>query len=180
LPGRSCGGLAAQPDNPAATFDVNPRFGGQTGVDPTAIAERMLRKHLLYREERDRLRQENAQFKKQETPSFDPSQYGDGQGKYQPPDFGLLQHDRDQNQKARRQSPRSSQIYNRVCEDGHWIDAVLDDGRLIKLEDGSLWEIGPADVVTSSIWLPISDVIICGNRLINVDDNEAVNAHRIR
>jgi hypothetical protein len=25
-----------------------------------------------------------------------------------------------------------------VCEDGHWIEAVLDDGRLIRLEDGSL------------------------------------------
>jgi hypothetical protein len=27
------------------------------------------------------------------------------------------------------------------CEDGHWIDAVLDDGRLIRLEDGSLWQV---------------------------------------
>jgi hypothetical protein len=30
--------------------------------------------------------------------------------------------------------------------------------------------------VTSSIWLPISNIIICGNRLINEDDNEAVRA----
>ena len=66
------------------------------------------------------------------------------------------------------------------CEDGHWIEAVLDDGRLIKLEDGSLWQVDPIDRVTSSIWLPISDIIICGNRLINEDDNETVHARRLR
>jgi hypothetical protein len=62
------------------------------------------------------------------------------------------------------------------CEDGHWIDAVLDDGRLIRLEDGSLWQVDPIDIVTSSIWLPVSNIIICGNRLINEDDNETVHA----
>jgi hypothetical protein len=66
------------------------------------------------------------------------------------------------------------------CEDGHWIDAVLDDGRLIRLEDGSLWEVDPIDTVTSSIWLPVSDIIICGNRLINEDDNETIHARRLR
>jgi hypothetical protein len=66
------------------------------------------------------------------------------------------------------------------CEDGHWIDAVLDDGRLIRLEDGSLWQVDPIDIVTSSIWLPVSNIIICGNRLINEDDNETVHARRLR
>jgi hypothetical protein len=56
---------------------------------------------------------------------------------------------------------------------------VLDDGRLIRLEDGSLWEVDPIDTVTSSIWLPVSDIIICGNRLINEDDNETVHARRL-
>jgi hypothetical protein len=67
-----------------------------------------------------------------------------------------------------------------TCEDGHWIEAVLDDGRLIRLEDGSLWRVGPIDTVTSSIWLPVSNIIICGNRLINEDDNETVHARRLR
>src|SRR6516165_6956470 len=64
------------------------------------------------------------------------------------------------------------------CERGHWIDAVLDDGNLIKLEDGSLWEVDPIDTITSSIWLPVSNIIVCGSRLINEDDNETVHARR--
>lgn len=71
-------------------------------------------------------------------------------------------------------------VYAQACDDGHWIDAVLDDGRVIKLEDGSLWEVAVVDTITSSIWLPISDIVICGNRLINVDDNESVDAYRLR
>jgi hypothetical protein len=67
-----------------------------------------------------------------------------------------------------------------TCEDGHWIESVIDDGRLIRLEDGSLWQVNPIDTITSSIWLPVSNIIICGGRLINEDDNEAVNARRIR
>jgi hypothetical protein len=71
-------------------------------------------------------------------------------------------------------------VYAQACDDGHWIDAVLDDGRVIKLEDGSLWEVSVVDTITSSIWLPISDIVICGNKLINVDDNESVDARRLR
>jgi hypothetical protein len=63
-----------------------------------------------------------------------------------------------------------------TCEDGHWIEAVLHDGRLIRLEDGSPWQVDPIDTVTSYIWLPVSNIIICGNRLINEDDNETVHA----
>jgi hypothetical protein len=70
--------------------------------------------------------------------------------------------------------------YAQTCEEGHWIEAVLDEGRLIRLEDGSLWQVDPVDTVTSSIWLPVSDIIICGNRLINEDDHETVHARRLR
>jgi hypothetical protein len=66
------------------------------------------------------------------------------------------------------------------CESGHWIEAVLDDGRLVKLEDGSLWEVDSVDVITSSLWLPVSDIVVCDDKLINSDDNESVTAHRIR
>ena len=67
-----------------------------------------------------------------------------------------------------------------TCEDGHWIEVVLDNGHLIRLEDGSLWQVDSIDAVTSSIWLPVDDIIICGNCLINADDDEAVHARRIR
>jgi hypothetical protein len=59
------------------------------------------------------------------------------------------------------------------CESGHWIEAVEGDGKIIKLEDGSLWEVNDIDVVTTSIWLPISDVVVCNGKMINVDDGES-------
>jgi hypothetical protein len=41
---------------------------------------------------------------------------------------------------------------------------VLDAGRLIRLEDGSLWLVDSIDAITSSNWLPVSTIIVCGNR----------------
>src|SRR6266478_1334868 len=40
----------------------------------------------------------------------------------------------------------------RACDDGHWIDEVLADGQILKLEDGSLWKVDPTDTLTSSLW----------------------------
>ncbi len=68
---------------------------------------------------------------------------------------------------------------NASCESGHWIDAVMDNGALIKLEDGSLWKVSSLDTINSSIWLPISNITACDYRLINTDDNEVVEAQRI-
>jgi hypothetical protein len=66
------------------------------------------------------------------------------------------------------------------CEAGHWIDSVLADGRIIKLEDGSIWEVDAVDTVDSALWLPVTDIVACSDKLINTDDNEAVSARRIR
>lgn len=66
------------------------------------------------------------------------------------------------------------------CETGHWIDAVMADGEIIKLEDGSLWQVDSVDMITSGLWLPISDVLICGDHMINTDDNESVGVRRLR
>jgi hypothetical protein len=74
----------------------------------------------------------------------------------------------------------SSQSRYRSCEDGHWISDVMDDGHLIKLEDGSLWEVDEADTIDSTLWLPTSDVVVCAGKIINVDDNESVGVRRIR
>jgi hypothetical protein len=67
-----------------------------------------------------------------------------------------------------------------ACEDGHWIGEVLADGKILKLEDGSIWQVDPVDTVTSSIWLPVSDVIVCDDKIVNVDDGETVGARRMR
>lgn len=66
------------------------------------------------------------------------------------------------------------------CESGHWIDDVMSDGGIIKLEDGSLWEIDAADQIDTQLWLPISDIIVCPGKLINTDDNETAGAIRLR
>lgn len=58
------------------------------------------------------------------------------------------------------------------CESGHWIEAIEGDGKIIKLEDGSLWEVEDLDTVTTSIWLPVTEVVVCDGRMINVDDGE--------
>lgn len=66
------------------------------------------------------------------------------------------------------------------CEDGHWIEEVMDDGGVIKLEDGSLWEVDAGDTVDSALWLPVTDVLVCDDKIINTDDNETVHVRRIR
>jgi hypothetical protein len=76
--------------------------------------------------------------------------------------------------------PVQRRSYTSGCESGHWIDSVIDDGSIIKLEDGTLWEVDSYDRIDSSLWLPISDIVICNGKLINTDDNESVEAVQIR
>lgn len=89
-------------------------------------------------------------------------------------------------QQAKRQSPgRSRTSPGRRgaasgCEDGHWVDSVSDDGTIVKLEDGSVWEVDSVDAIDSALWLPTTDVIACDDKLINTDDNESVSASRLR
>jgi hypothetical protein len=66
------------------------------------------------------------------------------------------------------------------CEDGHWIQTIAGNGEIIKLEDGSIWQVDGVDTVTSSIWLPVSNITICGSYLINTDDGEKVSATRLK
>jgi hypothetical protein len=67
------------------------------------------------------------------------------------------------------------------CDSGHWIQEVLADGKIVQLEDNSVWEVDTTDTVTTSIWLPTDDIIVCGEeKLINVDDKESVGARRLR
>lgn len=79
-----------------------------------------------------------------------------------------------------------SKNYNGSSE-GHWIAENIDGGRFIKLEDGSLWEISPLDIVNTCIWLVVSDIAIVESNdpnypyiLINTDDVEKASAKLIR
>lgn len=78
-------------------------------------------------------------------------------------------------------APRPSHITRRGgCESGHWVDSVSDGGEIVKLEDGSLWQIDLVDQIDTSLWLPTTDIVVCSYKLINTDDNESVGAVRIR
>jgi len=69
--------------------------------------------------------------------------------------------------------------------DGHWI-TENHDGKILELEDGSLWQVSDLDQVTSMLWLPVSDITVAADddvlypyKLTNTDDNEAVNAKQL-
>ena len=58
-----------------------------------------------------------------------------------------------------------------------WMRAPWDEAK----EDGSLWKVDPIDASTSSLWLPVTDVLVCDDaKIVNVDDGESVEVTRIR
>ena len=77
-------------------------------------------------------------------------------------------------------TPRSRGHSSSGCESEHWVESVSDDGQIIKLEDGSIWNVDAVDAIDSALWLPTTDIIACNGKLINTDDNETVSAIRIR
>jgi len=79
----------------------------------------------------------------------------------------------------RRSTPRRG-FGSSGCETDHWIDSVSSDGSIIKLEDGSIWQVSAIDRITSMLWLPVSDIVACDDKLINTDDNESVEVTRLR
>ncbi len=67
-----------------------------------------------------------------------------------------------------------------VCSSGHWISGNIDDGKYIKLEDGSLWQVDATDRINSALWLETDDIIVCNQKLVDTDDKESVEARRIK
>jgi hypothetical protein len=70
---------------------------------------------------------------------------------------------------------------------GHWIESVMDDGNIIKLEDGSLWQVEPLGQIDSALWLELDNItVIEGDdpeykcKLINKDENEVVDAKQLQ
>jgi hypothetical protein len=63
-----------------------------------------------------------------------------------------------------------------------YLSEKSDDGSILILADGSVWQVAPADTVDSSLWLPMEDIIIPDTEdcLINKDNGEKVDARRIR
>ncbi len=119
----------------------------------------LCRKHLLTADERTRVSEAEARVARmpravQPQPGSPPSRQGGG---------------------APIGRPRMNS-----CDDGLWIERVSGNGAILVLSDGSVWRVDPVDQVTSSIWLPVTDVIACDDEIINVDDGESVSARKIR
>jgi hypothetical protein len=60
------------------------------------------------------------------------------------------------------------------------VDSVSNNGQIVKLEDGSIWEIDPLDTIDTMLWLPTTRVVTFSDNLINTDNNETAFAIQIR
>lgn len=74
-------------------------------------------------------------------------------------------------------SPGPSAI---ACDSGHWVQDVSSNGAIVVLEDDSVWSIEPGDRVDTSLWLPMTDITACYDKLINTEDGEVAEARRVR
>ncbi len=72
-----------------------------------------------------------------------------------------------------------SPAFSQACEE-HFIRKVSNHGRLIELEDGSLWQVRSADSARSSLWLQFAEVAVCGGMITNEDTGEELRGDRIR
>jgi len=67
---------------------------------------------------------------------------------------------------------------------GHWIESISANGRIVTLEDNSVWEISELDRLDVSLWLPSDDITVVDNplnpfypyKLINTDQGETAEA----
>jgi hypothetical protein len=66
---------------------------------------------------------------------------------------------------------------------GHWMTEKTDDGAVVILEDGSIWQIDPMDRLDTSLWLPPSEIAVIETNnspmsylLVNTDDGEKATA----
>ena len=68
-----------------------------------------------------------------------------------------------------------------LAAENHWLHEKSDDGGVVILEDGSTWKVDPTDRIDSSLWLPTEDIVVTddGDKLINVDSGDEVDAERI-
>jgi hypothetical protein len=67
---------------------------------------------------------------------------------------------------------------------GHWI-STNGEGKIITLEDGSMWQINSIDQVDTVLWLPVTDITVIADPnpigdykyiLVNKDDGEKAHA----
>jgi len=66
--------------------------------------------------------------------------------------------------------------------DETFLKSKSDDGSVLILGDGSVWEVSSIDTIDSALWLPGDRIVIPDSEdcLINADDGEKVDACRVR
>jgi hypothetical protein len=65
------------------------------------------------------------------------------------------------------------------CVSGHWIHKVESGGRFVALENRTYWRVDPGDSPIAALWLPVSNVTICGDRMINVSEGHSVHVAEV-
>jgi len=102
-------------------------------------------------------------------------------------EFGLSSIPSELKDKIKQLDDEKRKLNELTNSDNHWIQKVIENGKYILLEDKSLWEISPIDVIYTSIWLPITNILIVESKnrsfpyyLINTDDGEKVAAKLIK
>lgn len=61
------------------------------------------------------------------------------------------------------------------------IRSVVDDGGVIVLLSGQIYQVDSVDKIDSALWLTAEDVLVCDDKMINIDeDGENVAIRRIR
>lgn len=66
-----------------------------------------------------------------------------------------------------------------ACEADHWVSSVANDGAIVTLDDGSVWQIDAGDTVDTALWTAMDDVVACDDKLVNTDEGETAGAHEL-
>ena len=78
--------------------------------------------------------------------------------------------------------PRAAGAYAGAAS-GHWIKRIVERGKIVELEDGSLWELSSFSRVDAILWLPVEKIVVTGGdmpgypyKLVNPDSKSAADA----
>lgn len=61
-----------------------------------------------------------------------------------------------------------------------WIGSVGGNGEVVVLGDGSIYEVDLASQLHVALWLPATQVLVCGNRIINKLSGQTAKTTRIK
>jgi hypothetical protein len=61
-----------------------------------------------------------------------------------------------------------------LCTDRGTITLVKESGSVIIVDKVTIWDVEKEDQETSAFWLPGQSVMVCGDRMLNLDNHEVV------